>query len=314
MSQIYSCIFIKNSLKPQLRDIDRTTVKTGLGRRYGNKGAVISRFVIGDSSIAFINCHLAAGQNALRQRNKDLIGILETHSSLRVAADLEPNACKHHSFMHSIHVLTSVTDIGGGDGSIVNDHDSKLNSTLACSCLTRCSLHPERRPEFPHRHAKRYRHRLCRAQGVRDAPGTRSATQADANECRVPAKILQRSTDRFCAHLQVRPVSPNVVLSIPADPHCRGTHDYDSSEKQRAPAYCDRILWRTLAQGEDVVPLHYQRYEPTVSDHRPVSAALDFRIKQIGHSRRTTTRRQIFTEWQKKEQSLLERAKQYYGM
>lgn len=64
-----------------------------MGRRYGNKGAVVSRFTILDSSVVFVNCHLAAGQNAVRQRNKDLIDILEKHSSLPVAADLEPNAC-----------------------------------------------------------------------------------------------------------------------------------------------------------------------------------------------------------------------------
>lgn len=35
----------------------------------GNKGAIIARFVIDDSSLCFINCHLAAGQNQKMARN-----------------------------------------------------------------------------------------------------------------------------------------------------------------------------------------------------------------------------------------------------
>jgi hypothetical protein len=37
----------------------------------------VTRFVIGDSSICFINCHLAAGQHHVRSRNADVIAMLE---------------------------------------------------------------------------------------------------------------------------------------------------------------------------------------------------------------------------------------------
>ncbi|GAM26490.1 hypothetical protein SAMD00019534_096650 [Acytostelium subglobosum LB1] len=47
-----------------------------------------------------------------------------------------------------------------------------------------------------------------------------------------------------------------------------GTNQYDSSEKNRTPSYCDRILYR----GDTIKPLVYQRHELTESDHRPVSS------------------------------------------
>jgi hypothetical protein len=52
-----------------------------MGGRHGSKGAILSRFVIDDSSLCFINCHLAAGQSHRRQRDRDLVDILEEKAS-----------------------------------------------------------------------------------------------------------------------------------------------------------------------------------------------------------------------------------------
>jgi len=68
------------------------------------QGAVIARLVIGDSSLCFVNCHLAAGQNALKQRNAD------------IAAILEEKAIFESSHLEAAYV-------GGGDGTMVMDHE-----------------------------------------------------------------------------------------------------------------------------------------------------------------------------------------------
>lgn len=62
-----------------------------------------------------------------------------------------------------------------------------------------------------------------------------------------------------------------------------GTDDYDSSEKKRAPAWCDRVLFRGMGRikGED-----YRRWEVRVSDHRPVSARFKMRIKKVDEQKR----------------------------
>ncbi|KAJ3353176.1 hypothetical protein HDU83_007156 [Entophlyctis luteolus] len=53
------------------------------------------------------------------------------------------------------------------------------------------------------------------------------------------------------------------------------TH-YDTSEKKRVPAWCDRILYK----GDGILPEYYERGECTMSDHRPVSAGFTVRVKQ----------------------------------
>ena len=57
--QLQTLIFVKSSEKPNISDVAKISVKTGMGGRYGNKGAILARFVIDDSSICFLNCHLA---------------------------------------------------------------------------------------------------------------------------------------------------------------------------------------------------------------------------------------------------------------
>nr|XP_016939364.1 type II inositol 1,4,5-trisphosphate 5-phosphatase [Drosophila suzukii] len=55
-----------------------------------------------------------------------------------------------------------------------------------------------------------------------------------------------------------------------------GTDNYDSSEKQRAPAYCDRVLWK----GTRIEQLAYNSImEIRQSDHKPVYAVFRVKIK-----------------------------------
>ena len=65
-----------------------------------------------------------------------------------------------------------------------------------------------------------------------------------------------------------------------------GTDTYDTSEKKRAPAWCDRVLYRDGSQRGKIRQNDYRRHEVRVSDHRPVSASFDMQIKAIDPARR----------------------------
>lgn len=73
--------------------------------------------------------------------------------------------------------------------------------------------------------------------------------------------------------------------------------DYDTSEKQRAPAWTDRVLWRrrkALAETADVnasnwnpgTLIHYGRSELKQSDHRPVIAIIDIEVSHLNVEQR----------------------------
>ncbi|KAF9928423.1 hypothetical protein FBU30_002381 [Linnemannia zychae] len=62
-----------------------------------------------------------------------------------------------------------------------------------------------------------------------------------------------------------------------------GTSIWDSSEKRRAPAYTDRILWRSKnPESDSVKPLFYRSsMDLTLSDHKPVSALFRIKVKTL---------------------------------
>ena len=71
------------------------------------QGGIIARFVIDDTSICFINCHLAAGQSHVRQRNADVAAFLEDKEL----------------FPEPVTFEEPIAYVNGGDGSMVLDHE-----------------------------------------------------------------------------------------------------------------------------------------------------------------------------------------------
>lgn len=53
-----------------------------------------------------------------------------------------------------------------------------------------------------------------------------------------------------------------------------GTNEYEQrpDKKHRAPAWCDRVLWRNLHDHNSIKQLCYQRADLISSDHKPVSS------------------------------------------
>ncbi|KAF9375279.1 hypothetical protein BGX21_003837 [Mortierella sp. AD011] len=76
---LFSCVFVRDKEWENVRS-DWThvdMVKTGLKGFHGNKGGIATRLIIDDTSISFVNCHLAAGQSHTRQRNTDAANVLK---------------------------------------------------------------------------------------------------------------------------------------------------------------------------------------------------------------------------------------------
>jgi hypothetical protein len=67
-------LFVKNSIfkSGRFKDHSTTKIKTGLGGSAGNKGAVIVRFKLDDTSLAFVNCHLMSGKNKGTKRTDEI--------------------------------------------------------------------------------------------------------------------------------------------------------------------------------------------------------------------------------------------------
>ena len=121
-----------------------TLAQQGFSAEYGNKGSVLLRFVIDDTSFCLINSHLAAGTNAPGRRERDLIEIFDSGPRFTRPASGTKRAY-----------------VGGGDGTQISDAEliffsgairiveilrllltlssSQVISTSASTCLARKS-------------------------------------------------------------------------------------------------------------------------------------------------------------------------------
>ncbi|KAI1280082.1 Endonuclease/exonuclease/phosphatase [Xylaria sp. FL0933] len=235
---LFTCIFVKSTLRDRIRNLSSADVKRGMGGLHGNKGAIIVRFMVDDTSLCFINCHLAAGQSHANSRHNDIAAILD--SSI---LPIESNP--------SVRIDSY---IGGGDGSMVLDHEL---------CLLNGDLN--------------YRIDTMSRDTVVYA--------VKANNL---AKLLERDqllvARRRNPTFRLRAFDEMPIEFAPTYKYDVGTDNYDTSEKKRSPAWCDRLLHRGSGR---IQQLDYRRHEVRVSDHRPVTGRFKFTVKTISPKKRT---------------------------
>ncbi|KAG0253723.1 hypothetical protein BG011_006204 [Mortierella polycephala] len=107
---LFSCVFVRDqewgNIRTEWTHVDM--VKTGLKGYHGNKGGIATRLIIDDTSISFVNCHLAAGQSHTRQRNIDAANVLKKLS--------HPNPAISNGIVHP-------EVFWFGDGTMTMDHE-----------------------------------------------------------------------------------------------------------------------------------------------------------------------------------------------
>ncbi|KAH7165746.1 hypothetical protein EDB81DRAFT_838434 [Dactylonectria macrodidyma] len=237
MVGLFTCVFVKSSLRDRIRNLSGAEVKRGMGGLHGNKGAVAVRFRIDDSSICLVNCHLAAGQSQANARHSDIAAILDTPL---FTTERDPG------------VLVD-TYVGGGDGSLIVDHEL---------CVLNGDLN--------------YRIDTMSRDTV--------VTAVKQNNL---SKLLERDqllvARRRNPGFKLRAFDELPITFAPTYKYDVGTDTYDTSEKRRSPAWCDRLLFRGRGRIEQ---LDYRRHEVRVSDHRPVTGNFILWVKKVDPRRR----------------------------
>ncbi|KAI1391355.1 DNase I-like protein [Hypoxylon trugodes] len=235
---LFTCIFVKSTLRDRIRNIGTAEIKRGMGGLHGNKGAILVRFMVDDSSLCFINCHLAAGQSSASQRHNDIAAIME--SSL-LPVERDPGVR-----------IDSYT--GGGDGTMVLDHEL---------CLLNGDLN--------------YRIDTMSRDTVVIAVKQNNLTKLLERD---QLLVARRRNPAF----KLRAFDEMQIEFPPTYKYDVGTDNYDTSEKKRSPAWCDRLLHRGFGR---IKQLEYRRHEVRVSDHRPVTGQFRYTVKSISPKKRT---------------------------
>ena len=297
---LFSCIFIKSSERTGLKDVAITSVKRGIGGMYGNKvseafdlreslakrcliqGGIVARFAVDNSSICFINCHLAAGQNHVRARNSDLAAILDEKEALPP----------------SLSDLDFVAYAGGGDGTMILDHEFVFVSKVAVAMKLGLIRDYQLNGDLNYRIDQR-----------RDT--TIAAVQSGQLDFLLQHDQLLKEV-RYNRSFRLHTFVEAPITFPPTYKYDRRSSEYDTSGKSRVPAWCDRILYRTR-NSERVQNLHYRRYEANVSDHKPISAAFRITVKSVDHSARSRAKEEVETLWLDQQIVLLSAARTFFA-
>lgn len=84
------------------------------------------------------------------------------------------------------------------------------------------------------------------------------------------------------------------ISFLPTYRYDAGTNNYDTSEKNRTPAWCDRILFKGKMKQ-----LSYERAELMSSDHKPVKAEFIIPVKMIDKIKKEKIQNDLFMQYTK---------------
>lgn len=232
-----------------ISDVRWTSAGVGVMGVMGNKGGVVSRFQIHETSICFICAHLAANRENITARNSDFRSINDKAVLLpeKFARDIleERNKARPVLLQRSLDEFITISD-----HDIIfwiGDFNYRIDVALSREEIF----------EFIER---------------QDIATLRTFDQLN----------IERQHRRVFQDFQ-----EGELIFNPTYKYQAGTDMYDirPDKKLRPPAWCDRVLWKVNDKGADGVYeaklLEYRRCELRPSDHKPISALFDCNVRKI---------------------------------
>ncbi|KAL5230325.1 hypothetical protein ABZP36_029101 [Zizania latifolia] len=235
MVGIFVSVWTRGGLRRHVRHAAASCVGAGVLGRLGNKGAVSVRFMLHGTSFCFVCCHLASGGKGgdALLRNADAADILSRTTFRRSAAASSSAAPSQEELPRKILDHDRVVLLGDLNYRIAMD-DAKARLLMQAKKWSMLLENDELLLELS---------KGGRFEGWREGLVTFS-----------PTYKYHRNSDMFywC-------IDGGAAITT------AGGRD----KQQRAPAWCDRILWR----GKGLRQVRYERCGGyRLSDHRPVRA------------------------------------------
>ncbi|GAB4862009.1 hypothetical protein Ancab_037263 [Ancistrocladus abbreviatus] len=269
---------VRKSIRTHVGDLEVGAVACGFGRAIGNKGGVGLRLRVHDRIICFVNCHLAAHLEAVNRRNADFdhifrMMVFTRHSNLlNVAAASSPSSSQ---------VLRPA------NGASANPEVERPELSDADMVIFFGDFN--------------YRLFGITYDEARDLVSQRSFEWLRKKD-QLRAEMKAGKVFHGMREAIIRfPPTYKFARNVP------GLGGYDSGEKKRIPAWCDRIIYRdnrdnTLEESVSDCSLNcpivssilqYEAcMEVTESDHKPVRCKLHVRMAHVDRS----VRRKVFGE------------------
>ncbi|KAJ4835937.1 hypothetical protein Tsubulata_021863 [Turnera subulata] len=257
-------LWVRKELRTDVGDVDAAAVACGFGRAIGNKGGVGLRIRVYDRIMCFVNCHLAAHLEAVNRRNADFDHIYRTMAFGR-SSTLGPAA--------GVSSTTQATK--GSNAPSIHSDDLKPDLAEADMVVFLGDFN--------------YRLFGISYDEARDFVSQRSfdwLRERDQLRAEMKAgRVFQGMREALITF----PPTYKFARNQP------GLGGYDSGEKKRIPAWCDRIIYRDSRSASEsecglecpVLASVYQ-YEACMevieSDHKPVRCKFHVQVAHVDRS------------------------------
>ncbi|KAL8706373.1 MAG: hypothetical protein Q9201_000581 [Fulgogasparrea decipioides] len=266
---LYLLVYAAPSISPTVSSVSTTSVRTGLMGYMGNKGAVVARIILGETTrFVFINCHLCAGveKGNLERRNWDA-------SQVQKQTRFDP------VYIDDIDTEEVREGIGDEDFAFwLGDLNYRLDDLPGEDVRRLLMLHT--RNEYSQTNTSKRKinaelvlhDNVSGGESTRDDTASHTSSSTDAASSTDTASTLRSSETldpssdpsslhttlaSLLAHDQLRQQMrerkafhdgwrEGPIDFLPTYKYDVGSVGmFDSSEKKRGPSWCDRILFRT---------------------------------------------------------------------
>lgn len=267
MTGLLLLIYAAPDLGPTVSNVSTKQIGTGLLGYFGNKGAVVTRLVLGETTrLVFVNCHLASGadESSLDRRCWDVSQIL--------------TKTKFSPIVHSGVKESGEEGIGDEDFAFwFGDLNFRLEGLPGSDIRRILTLHARGEYDLSRNRPSMFlggdgfvvTRRSESDDDTTTASSLHSREQSFDTESSLPdpddfpqdpsqdPTSLQATLDSLISHDQLKRVirerkafhdgwREGAVTFLPSYKYDVGTVGlFDSSEKKRSPSWCDRILYRT---------------------------------------------------------------------
>nr|CAD1820359.1 unnamed protein product [Ananas comosus var. bracteatus] len=259
-------VWARRNLKQYIGDIDSAAVPCGFGRAIGNKGAVGLRMRIYDRNICFVNCHFAAHMEAVDRRNEDFEHVFRTMTFNSLSSGLLAAAgCTSVQLNRAANATNNrKPELSEADMVVfLGDFNYRLHDVSYEEAMELIS-----------------RRRFDR---LREKDQLRAEMKA--------GRVFQG----------LREAQIDFPPTYKFERNQAGLSGYDSSDKKRIPAWCDRILYRdnqsvsgAQCSLECPVVSSISMYKACIdvndSDHKPVKSVFSV---DIAHTNEITRRQEF---------------------
>ncbi|KAK3116165.1 hypothetical protein LTR53_003774 [Teratosphaeriaceae sp. CCFEE 6253] len=274
-------IYASPDVAGDVRSVSTTSVGTGIGGYMGNKGAVTARIVLGETTrLVFISCHLSAGADkaALERRNWDVGQIVSRTRFNPISDSMDLHQTTGEQIGDEDFAFWAgdlnyrITDIPGDDVRRLlmlhtrNEYDLSQRSAqkIEKELETATAAVKQRGDDRLSTHSTDSASTTTSSTDPRTSSDSRPSTDStgpttivdDISATDDPAS-LQTTLASLLPHDELRQQiaarrafhdgwREPAVAFLPTYKYDAGSVGvFDSSEKKRAPSWCDRILYRT---------------------------------------------------------------------